>query len=224
MNKRKMLLINGSPRKKGTSHAILAALQQLAEEKGLEAEAVHAIDFLDGKADMGSLRPVIRESAALCLSAPLYFDALPYPAIWFLERMQEAYPNELKGKALFAISQGGFPDDTLHKPPLEQCRIFAIQNGMNWCGGLAHGGGAIINGTPLSKLGKKGKRMAAGLRMALDAASSGKQMPEEAKKLFSNRVPRWLLPLLGMLLNQMARNTAKKTGSDYLCKPYLDKE
>lgn len=222
MSKQEYLLINMSPRKKGTSASFLRTLLRLALEKGSAAEIVHAIDYFDGRADIADLAPVIARCDTLVLSAPLYVDGLPYPGIWFLEKLYDGFSDTLIGKGLFALGQGGFPHAELLEPLLGQCRIFAVQAGMRWYGGLGHGGGAIIDGQPLESLGKKGKRLTAALGLALEAAAAGQAIPDKAKGLFATKLPRPFLRLIAAHLNRKAKKTAARLGADFARRPYLE--
>jgi len=47
----------------------------------------------------------------------------------------------------------GFPDITRIEPLLNCCRLFAEETEMRWLGGLAFGGGPLINGAFIPALG-----------------------------------------------------------------------
>ncbi len=66
VNRQEYLLINMSPRKKGTSASFLRTLLRLALEKGSAAEIIHAIDYFDGRADIADLASVIARCDTRC--------------------------------------------------------------------------------------------------------------------------------------------------------------
>lgn len=223
MNNAKILLINGSPRKKGTSYSFSRTIKQLAEERGCKAEIVHAIDWLDGREDIGTLKSLIAESGIIAMVAPLYADTLPYPDIWLFEKLASECKSELSGKSFFGIGQCGFPDITRIEPLLDCCRFFALETGMHWMGGLAYGGGAMLNGALLEELGKKGEKIITGFSLALDNLLKGEQIPAEAQELITLRIPKFMYGLLAMYLNSNAKKLARQSGNpDFKRKVYLE--
>lgn len=139
MNAKRIVLLNGSPRKKGTSYSFARTLKKLAEDNGSTAEIIHIIEYFDGGKSFGDLKTILSQSEIIGLLTPLYVDTLPYPVIWFLERLSCELKSELHRKSFFAIGQCGFPDVTLCQPLLGSCRCFAEAIGMNWLGGLGYG-------------------------------------------------------------------------------------
>lgn len=223
MDKKRILLMNGSPRKKGTSFSFARTIKMLAENKGCHADMIHIIDYFDGREDINSLKELIEQADIIAVSAPLYADALPYADIWFLERLAALYGKELKGKGFFAVGQCGFPDITRMEPLLESCSYFAQETGMNWLGGLAYGGGGMIDGKPMEELGKRGEKITEGFRLALDNVMKGEKIPAEAQELLIFRIPRLLNGLLAAYLNNKAEKLAKESGNtDFKRKVYLE--
>ncbi len=49
---------------------------------------------------------------------------------------------------------------------------------MRWLGGLAYGGGAIIDGIPLKELGKKGERILSVFRLAFQNILRDQKIPQ----------------------------------------------
>ncbi|MGE5678484.1 MAG: flavodoxin family protein [Pseudomonadota bacterium] len=222
MEKKRILLLNGSPRKKGTSFSFARTIKILAENKGCQADIIHILDYFDGREDINSLKELMEQADILAVSAPLYADTLPYADIWFLERLAALYGKELQGKGFFAVGQCGFPDITRIEPLLECCKYFAQETGMNWMGGLAYGGGGMIDGKHMEELGKKGERITEGFRLALDNVMRGDKIPVEAQELLNFRIPRLLFGLLAAFLNSKAGKLAKESGNpDYGRKVYL---
>ncbi len=210
MNHARILLLNGSPRKNGTSASFARSLKRLAEDEGHSAEIIHIIEYLDGVKEMVEIKHRIEESGIIGLITPLYVDALPYPVIWLMEKLSAEFCRELRGKYFFAIAQNGFPDITLFEPLLESCRYFAEENGMQYLGGLAYGGGAIINGALLENLGKKGQKITNGFKMALDSIILGETIPALAQETITVRIPKVLYWPLTAYLNRKARQTARQ--------------
>lgn len=223
MSAKRLLLLNGSPRKKGTSYSFSRTIKILAETSGNMTDIVHIIDYFDGREDFVGLKAKLSQSDVIAVIAPLYADTLPYPAIWFLEKLSGEYGGELSGKGFFAIGQCGFPDITRLQPLLDSCRLFAGESGMNWLGGLAYGGGAIINGTLLEELGKKGEKITSGFRLALDNILKGEKIDSAAQELITLKIPKPVLWPLAAFLNNNARKLAKQHGNvDYKRKVYLE--
>lgn len=223
MYNKRMLLINGSPRKKGTSYSFSRTIKLLAEKCGGSAEIVHAIDYFDGRADISALKGLIEQNDIIAMVSSLYADTLPYPDIWLMERLASGCSEELKGKAFFAVGQCGFPDITRIEPLLDSCRLFALETGMNWLGGLAYGGGAMLNGALLEELGKKGEKLIKAFSLAVDSVLKGEKIGAEAQELMTVRIPKLLYRPLVVYLNSNAKKLARESGNpDYKRKVYLE--
>lgn len=224
MNKRKLVIFNGSPRKEGTSYSFASTIKKLAEEKGCTAEILHIIEYFDGKKDFESIRNVISGNDILGLSTALYVDTLPCPVIWFFEKVFCEFKEELKGKDFFAVSQSAFPDITRSEPLLGTCRCFAEDVGMNWLGGLAYGGGVLIDGRPLEDLGRKGRKITSAFRLAVQDIIEGRKISSKAQDLLTVRIPVILNYPLAFLMNLRMMMLAKKNGAkDIGRKVYLDR-
>jgi hypothetical protein len=93
---------------------------------------------------------------------------------------------------------------------------------MRWLGGLAYGGGAIINGSLLEELGKKGERINLGFKLVLDNILKGEKISSESQELITVKIPKLLYRPLAAYLNNNARKQAREHGNiDYTKKVYL---
>jgi multimeric flavodoxin WrbA len=224
MMAKKMLIFNGSPRKAGTSFRFAETIRDLAEEAGCRGEIFHVIDCFDGKCDFGDVCDKMTQSDILCLVAPLYADTLPYPVLWFLEKLAGEYGNELRGKGFCAVGQHGFPDIAVCGPLLATCQCFAAATGMQWLGGLAYGSGAMLNGTPLTELGRKGEKITAAFKLALDEIIAGQPIGPQPQAMLkqAGAIPRIFYGLIAAYLNSKARKTARELGvGDFISPTYL---
>ncbi|MGE5630729.1 MAG: hypothetical protein ACM3TR_06470 [Caulobacteraceae bacterium] len=223
MSEKRLLLLNGSSRKKGTSYSFARTMKTLTENMGNGAEITHVIDYFDGREEFSRLKELIAQSDIVAMIAPLYADTLPYFDIRLLERLADESGGGLKGKGFFAVGQCGFPDITRIEPLLSSCRLFAGETGMEWLGGLAYGGGGIINGKLIEDLGKSGEKITSGFKLALGEVFQGKKIPSEAQELITVRIPRILHRPLAAYLNSNARKLARENGNvDFAKKIYLE--
>ena len=225
MNRKQLVLFNGSPRKAKTSYVFARAMKELAEEKGHKAEIIHIIEYFDEEKPFDALKSIILPQDILGLITPLYVDTLPYPVIWFLEKLACDLTDELKGKEFFAVAHCGFPDTDLLYPLLESCRYFAKTVEMKWLGGLGYGGGALIDGTPLEKLGRKGKKIFSVFSFALDDIVEGKSISPRVQDLLSIKIPRILYRPLAAFLNYRKKREAHLHGvsvADLTRRTYLE--
>ena len=223
MNTKRLLLLNGSPRKKGTSYSFSRTIKKLTEDSGNTAEIIHVIDYFDGREAFEGLKDIILHSDTIAMIAPLYADALPYVDIWFMEKLLGNYSNELRGKCFFAIGQCGFPDITRIEPILNSCRLFAEETEMKWLGGLAYGGGAMINGSLIESLGKKGEKITLGFKLAMQDILQDRKISSKSQELITLRIPKLLLWSVAAFLNNNARKLARENGNvDYKKKVYLE--
>lgn len=219
---KKLLIINGSPRKAGTSYSFARTIRKLAEEKNCTAEIFHVHDLYEANNNWTSFKNAAGESAVIVLVSPLYVDTLPYPVVRLFEKMCAELRQVLCGKSFFAVGQCGFPDTTMLDPFLGSCRFFAEQAGMKWKGGLGYGGGSMINGAQLENLGKKGSKIIAALELALDDVLNDRAISSAAQNLLAVKIPALLLYPLAAFLNYKARQSAKKHQADLTKKTYLE--
>lgn len=223
MSVKKMIIFNGSPRKKGTSYSFAKTIKKLAKEMGTTVNIINIVEYFDKEKNFNSLHGILSESDIIGLIAPLYVDTLPYIDIWFLEKLLNDHKIDIKGKKFFAVGQSGFPDITVCKPLLDSCRLFAEASEMEWMGGLAYGGGARLNGVAMEELGRTGRKITSGFKIALGDIYRGEKISIKSQELLTVRIPKFLYRPLAALLNSMARKNARKYGvTDLSKKVYLE--
>ncbi len=223
MDTKKLLLFCGSPRKKGTSFSFARTIGKLTEEKGCKVEIHFVYDYFTGGKNLAELKTLIVGSDIIGLVAPLYVDTWPAPVIWWMEKLAAEMKSELHDKRFFALAQNGFPDITLFQPMLETSRLFAESVGLKYLGGLGYGGGAIIDGTLLEDLGKKGERITSGFHLAVDDILADRTISPQVQNILTIQFPKSLYWPITLMLNRRTRQIAKKNGvKDLKCKPYMD--
>jgi hypothetical protein len=211
-----MLLIHGSNRKNKTSYQFAKAFESVSRQR---CDILWVHDYL-GK--IHELLEVIDKHSVIGLIVPLYVDTLPAAVIEILEDLSP-YKERLSGKRLFSLAQSGFPDETRMTPLSLTCKCFAEEMGLQWLGALVHGGGVIIDGRPISDLGKKGARLMEGIKYVLEAIESGGVIPKEAQGYFSSRIPSFTFPLLAWYLNTSAKKESKRNGVDLYDQYYINR-
>ncbi|HYF92482.1 MAG TPA: NAD(P)H-dependent oxidoreductase [Symbiobacteriaceae bacterium] len=209
---KRLLLLNGSPRKQGTSSSFARTITALAAEAGCATEIEHAYDYYDGRRSLGALRELIAGADLIGVVAPLYFDTLPGAVVWLFEQLFREMRTELEGKALFAVGQGAYPFAALMQPLIGSCRCFAEATGMQWLGGLGYGGGVLLDGARLEDIGAKGRRIIKAFRLALNDLLARRMISPEPQEQLLVRIPKFLFRPLTALLNYRVRSLARRHG------------
>jgi len=116
----------------------------------------------------------------LVLATPLYIDSLPFLVTRALEHVAARARHAARKPRFAAVINCGFPEAEQCIPAVQIARAFAAEAGMPWAGAIALGGGGMIDGQPLQKLGA----FAEPLRVALDEAAAalrrGEGIPPDA--------------------------------------------
>lgn len=185
------LLLVGSARPSGasTSEALGAYLLARLEERGL----VTATRFVSRSARRHNVTPLLYDcehADLLLLAAPVYVDALPYLATRALEQIADHHNRRRpRGEARFAaVLNCGFPEVHQCETALGICRSFARHAGLEWAGGLALGGGGVINGRRLQGAGMATRHVRTALELAANALADGLDIPDEAVDLMARPV------------------------------------
>ncbi|MFL5458488.1 MAG: hypothetical protein ACJ78X_18980, partial [Myxococcales bacterium] len=189
------VVLVGSARPKATSTS--EVLGSALVPRG--GELVHFVtEFVhDGGAAQRCIEDVLA-SDLFVLASPLYVDSLPFLATRALERIASAAARSAKRPRCAAVINCGFPEAEHCTPALRIVRSFADEAGFVWAGGLALGGGEIIHGQPLEKVGKVVVRARAALESAAAALQDGEPIPDEAiEELSRPLLPPWLYRVAG---------------------------
>jgi len=223
MNKKRILLLNGSMRKKSTSLTIAKAFKEIIEKKGHKAQIIDVIDYFDNKDTIENLKELIANSDIIGMIAPCYVNTLPYADIWCLEKLVYEYQGEWKGKGFFAIAQGGMPDKQVHQSILDTSKHFAEETEMEWLGGLIIGMAPIINGAPLENFGFIGKKIIKGFDGAVEDIINDKVIASSLQKGLTINIPKVLYYPLSYFLNLNTKKTLKQNGvTDPYRQPYAE--
>jgi hypothetical protein len=101
--------------------------------------------------------------------------------------------------------------------------LFAEETGMRWLGGLAYGGGAILNGAFLEDLGKRGQKIIAGFRLALENILKEQKIDKRAQELITLRIPQIIYWFMAVYMNNRIKKQARQNGNvDCAKKVYLE--
>ena len=193
---RRALLLVGSPRGGASvSGAIAAHLEALLEQRGLTVatERIHRRK----DPELSGLAAAVAQADVVALASPLYVDSLPAPVTAALELLAARRAAATSPRSRFlAIVNCGFPEAVHTDTALAICRIFSGQANLDWIGGLAIGGGGMLEGKPLAEQGGRARAVTRALALTANAIAEGRVIPDEAQSLARTlAIPAWLYRL-----------------------------
>lgn len=199
---RHAVLLVGSAKPEGasTSQALGEALLTRLTAHGIAGSTFLVQRVLRTEERIQQLLAAINTADIVVLAFPLYVDTLPYLVTSTLERIARHRQETASGSApLFvAIVNCGFPEVAHNALALRVCRQFARQAHFTWGGGLALGGGGVLNGQSPDQAGGKARRIMQSLNLAADALAQGQPVPEAAVGLMARPIiPAGLYMLMG---------------------------
>jgi hypothetical protein len=199
----KALLLIGSPRMKRSASFTLGRylLDQLAEHD--VAGETHFVkkDLRSDEATDELIDAVIRADLVI-LSTPLYVDSLPAPVTRALEILSQHLDqsNHPARQQFVAICNSGFPEAEHNDIALAICEQFAHATGFTWAGGLALGGGGVVQGRSLTESEGRARNVITALDQTAEALARGDAVPEEAQALMRKPIiPPWMYRTIGQI-------------------------
>ncbi len=138
-NKESLLLINASPRLKGTSVMLLHRIQRVTG-----GELVHLY-----QGEITAVLEKMKSAEKIVISGPCYVNSYPSRVVHLLEEAKQSEMGE--NQKLYGVINGGMPYVHTHKSGIDSLELFAEQCGFTWMGGFVLGGGAMLDGRALEK-------------------------------------------------------------------------
>jgi len=225
MNKNdNVLLLVGSPKgSSSSSNSLGDSLLSRLEQLGLTVDKVYIYKLIRKEEGQKKLLNKVEEANTIILVFPLYVDCLPAGVIKALELIADHRKSkEDRKKQGFAILINcGFPETQHNNTAIAICKIFAREVGFEWKGALSLGMGGAIGGRSLEERGGMVRNVIKGIDLASQALAEGKDIPDEATKLFGKKfIPISLYTKIG---NIGWNKQAKKYGAGKKIKdqPYL---
>lgn len=214
---RRAMLLVGSPIKvKSTSDSLGTYLLNALQDNRFEVNKVHVSQLVnfDGTESSACLQCLtdIDNTDVFVLSFPLFIDCLPAITIRALEIIGEHRRglSHAKRPLMAAIANSGFPEPHQNSAALDMCRCFAAEAGFDWAGGVAVGGGALIQGYPVKKVDFLYRELTKTLRLLASVLAQNQPLHIEPQVYqISCRIPAGALILINTIL---AKLVAKTTG------------
>jgi len=135
-----ILIINGSPKRKGGASAFFAKVLRtmlFPHKVTYKAPGVSR--------NYESIFAELQNMDIVVLSVPLYVDGIPSHFIRFLQSLEQYNAGNSCHFMLYVISNSGFVGGGHNKPHLEQYRCWCERANITWGGGLGIGGGVMLH-------------------------------------------------------------------------------
>lgn len=214
---KKILLLNVSPRRTGTSVVLAGMCRDYLESRGHQASLHHLYPNLDNPE---SLLKAITECDTLILSGPCYVNTYPADTIALLELLA-AHSGVLHGQDLYGMIQGGMPYAHTHDSGLSILECFGKKCDIRYKGGFAMGFGAYLNGRPVSSL-PNAKKMTRQLELFFGHIEKGEASPKSVYLAAQMKLPGFISWFMAKLMNRVIDKQQRKNGNDpYQPSPYL---
>jgi len=136
----RVMIINGSPKKKGGASAFFAKILRCM----LFPHKVTTISIGISK-DYRDIFDNLQDTDALVISVPLYVDSIPAHFIHFLKQTEQYCRDNRCKFMLYVISNAGFVGGHHNQAHLEQYECWCERSGITWGGGLGIGGGVMLH-------------------------------------------------------------------------------
>jgi hypothetical protein len=213
MNPRVLLLLGSAKKPRSNSESLGAYLIEQLNARGFESETILLHQALWTDEARAALFAAVDRADLVALAFPLYVDTLPYLVTKTLELIAAQRANgATKRQRLVALVNCGFPEARHCDTAIAICRQFARETNFDWVGGLALGGGEVLNGRPLRELGGMTRHVVRALDLTADALAKDEPIPQPAIDLMAKPlVPNWMYTLIG---GYGWKQRAKKFGAE----------
>jgi len=212
-----ILLINLSPRQKGTSVVLAHMCKEHLEKMGQTAIIMHLYPNLN---DLDNLCRAVEIADTIVLSGPCYINTYPADTIALLEELAKN-ENYLHGQNLYGMIQGGMPYAHTHESGLNMLKIFGNECNVKYKGGFVMGLGAMLNGQSVDKLinAKIVKRQ---LSVFFDHVNNGEESPSTVYHKAQMKFPSLLYRIMAGMMNRKIDKDLRSRGINAnLESPYL---
>ncbi len=204
---KRYLLVNASPRAKGTSAMLAGILEAFLKTQG---HAVSRLALYPHLNRMETLADAFRDADILVVLGPCYVNTFPADTYAFLEALA-AHPEAHRGQKVYGVIQGGMPTAHTHRSGLEALRLFAKSCGLSYGGGFVMGLGAMLNGEDLSKL-PNGKKVKKQLDVFFGHVARGEDSPDSVYEKALLRLPSIAVRLMARWANGSIDKNQKAHG------------
>lgn len=212
----KYIIINLSPRKKGTSAMLIGYFKDRISSNTNSVETCDLYSFLN---EMDTILNKIEESDCIVMIGPSYICTYPAETINLLHGMSNK-KGVLHGQSLYGFIQGGMPYIHTHENGIKLLENFAMQEDVVFKGGYIMGGGAILNGEPLEKI-IGAKKIVPAVNQFIEHIKNDESSSEEIYKNAFGKIPFVIIKMVSVMMNRNIRKDYKKRGIDYKAKsPY----
>lgn len=213
---KKVVIINLSPRKKGTSMMLANRCREFLSVRDYQVEILHLYPNLK---NLSALMAAINEVQSIIMVGPCYINTYPADTVYLLEEL-EKNRDVLHGQDLYGIIQGGMPYVHTHESGLKMLELFAGENDLSFKGGFVIGMGAMLNGQPLDKLlnGKKAER---GFQHFLENVAKQEKSSSELYNQAQLKMPGMVYYLMAKMMNRKIDKERRGKGiGDQVKSPY----
>lgn len=135
----KVLILNGSPKKKGSTSGLLGRMAGL-----LLAGCEVRYASLRAKSGYPQILRQLQDIDALLLAVPLYVDGIPSHVLEFLQQAEEFCVKNGCHFFVYAVSNNGFIEGAHNRSHLRMYQCWCRRAGLAWGGGVGIGGGEMF--------------------------------------------------------------------------------
>lgn len=204
---KKVVIINLSPRKTGTSMMLANHCKEFLLARNCQVEILHLYPNLK---NLSPLLVAIGEAQLIIMVGPCYIDTYPADTIYLLEAL-EKNSEVLHGQDLYGIIQGGMPYVHTHESGLKMLELFARENGLCYQGGFVIGMGAMLNGQPLNKL-LNGKKVEKEFELFLENIANQENSPPELYHRAQLKMPGVIYWFMAAIMNRRIDKERREKG------------
>jgi hypothetical protein len=187
-------------------------------EQGWATETAWAFSWMASDEKFEELAGKIEASDVIVLAVPLYVDSAPAEVIRMMEMIRDRGIRDAGKKKFVVFVNSGFPQSSHNDIAILIYQRFAEEVGFQWYGGLPVGGGEVIGGRPLAKVGWPTKYLMEALKETAECLVSGSDFPKEAVDLAAKKT----LPysIYTWIANFEWKRRARKQKLDLYAKPF----
>lgn len=192
-----ILIINGSPRKEGTSAMFCKSCQDyLGGEINYLYSDINSVEWL---------MPKINSADTIIIAGSCYINTYPAHVIYLLEIIA-GHPEICHGQKVYGIINGGMPYVHTHESGVRMLQLFCQDCNMQYMGGFVIGLGPLLNGKPL-KEHINAKKLVPAFQEFLEHIKKGEPSPDKLYQDAEMKIPSIMTRILA---NRMCKGVDKK--------------